>query len=71
MKKSSRDYRRNNRKKWLKINSQYAKVALSAAMGIQSIFIIKNDMVLTKEQKALSIAEILIKTAVNISSSLK
>lgn len=71
MKKSSRDYRRNNRKKWLKINSQYAKVALSTAMGIQSIFIIKNDIVLTKEQKALSIAEILIKTAVNISSSLK
>lgn len=70
MKKSSRDYRRNNRKKWLIIRKRNFDLSMSAMLGAHAISIIQSTPGLTKEEKALKVIQQVIHTANMVTKSL-
>lgn len=69
MKKSSRDYRKYNRKKWIIINAQLRDVALSLANGAHALSIIESQIGLSKTDKYLKISQQVIHTAQQISKT--
>lgn len=67
MKKSSRDYRKNKRKKWVRINSIKTITSLSIAMGISRIAVINSSIGMSVVEKALASALVTIETSKSIS----
>lgn len=66
MKKSSRDYRRNRRKKWVKINLIHAKASLNILHGLFEVAQIQSDIRINPHVRAVLTAQAMIKTAYNI-----
>lgn len=70
MKKSSRDYRKSRRKKWIRINGACVRTMLGCMVGAAQISFIQQSIGLTKEEKALKIAEQAIHTAMLVQKEL-
>ena len=69
MKKSSRDFRKNRRKKWQCLNYQITHAALSAVMGMFDLDLINGDTSLSKQEKMFKIVKSVINTASNVAKS--
>ena len=63
MKKSSRDYRKNRRQKWVKIHRQRAMVSLAIMNGAVQLNLIASNPHLLAPQRAILMAEQAIHTA--------
>lgn len=66
MKKSSRDYRKSQRKKWLRLNKTMALSALCAMDTFFQMRMIKADLSLHPNEKAILITKLCVSTAENL-----
>jgi len=66
MKKSSRDYRRNNRKKWIKINQQKMMLAITSMNADMQCYMIQTSPFSSIQEKYISIAELAINAHIQL-----
>lgn len=69
MKKSSRDYRKRNRKKWIEANRRNMNAILSAVFGAVTFNTILSTPGMSKEEKCIRIFEQTLHTVKSIQSA--